>query len=121
MEKIDTINKIPQLCIGLMTGTSVDGIDAAMIDFSKQPCYTVSSLSYPIPDQLKQDLHALCVPGANEIDRMGEADVWLGKVLAEATNALIEKSKVDKNQILAVGCHGQTIRHRPGFKNPFTL
>ena len=66
-------------------------------------------------------MHALCVPGDNEIDRMGEADAWLGTVLAEAVNTIIEKSGIDKLEILAVGCHGQTIRHRPSFKHPFTL
>lgn len=66
-------------------------------------------------------MHCLCTPGDNEIDRMGQADAWLGIVLAEAVNAIIEKSGIDKKEILAVGCHGQTIRHRPNFKNPFTL
>jgi len=52
---------------------------------------------------------------------MGVADAWLGEVLAGATNHLLEKAKVDKSQITAIGCHGQTIRHRPNQKNPFTL
>ena len=49
------------------------------------------------------------------------ADAWLGEVLAEAANYLLEKARVDKSQILAIGCHGQTIRHRPTQKYPFTL
>jgi anhydro-N-acetylmuramic acid kinase len=110
------------LCIGLMTGTSVDGIDAAILDFSVQPYKTVATHSHSIPDELKKELHSLCIPGDNEIDRMGQADAWLGEVLAEAANTLIEKAAgIDRSQILAIGCHGQTIRHRPSYKHPFTL
>ena len=77
--------------------------------------------SHEIPEELRQTLHGLCTPGENEIERMGVADAWLGEVLAGATNHLLEKAKVDKSQITAIGCHGQTIRHRPNQKNPFTL
>lgn len=104
-----------------MTGTSVDGIDVALLDFSNNQVKTLATHSHPIPEELKSMLHALCNPGDNEIERMGVADAWLGEVLGEATNTLIEKAGVEKSSILAVGCHGQTIRHRPNQKHPFTL
>lgn len=63
----------------------------------------------------------MCTPGENEIDRMGAADAWLAEVIAEAVLTLIKLSGVDKDDILAIGCHGQTIRHRPTAKRPFTL
>lgn len=53
-----------------MTGTSVDGIDAAIVDFSGQP-KTIATYSHPIPEDLRKELHGLCRPGENEIDRMG--------------------------------------------------
>jgi anhydro-N-acetylmuramic acid kinase len=77
-----------------MTGTSVDGIDAAILDFSSHPFKTIATHSHPIPEELKCILHGLCVPGDNEIERMGVADAWLGEVLAEATNKLIIKSGI---------------------------
>ena len=100
--------KISQLYIGLMSGTSIDGIDAAILDFSGTP-KTIATLAHPIPGKLKDMLHMLCVPGAsgvNEIELMGEADAWLGEVLGEAVNTLLEKAVIDKREIIAVGCHG---------------
>ena len=95
-----------KLCIGLMTGTSVDGIDAAIVEFGDKATRTVCTHAHPIPEELRVMLHALCNPGDNEIERMGVADAWLGEVLAEATNALLAKAKIDRSQILAIGCHG---------------
>jgi len=51
-------------------------------------------------------LHSLCTPGENEIERMGVADAWMGEVLGEAANALIEKAGIERQEILAIGCHG---------------
>ena len=111
------------LYIGLMTGTSIDGIDAAILDFSGTP-KTIATLAHPIPEELRHLLHSLCTPETckgSEIEAMGEADAWLGKVLADAVNALLAKSGTERSAIRAIGCHGQTIRHRPGAKHPFTL
>ncbi len=62
---------------------------------------------------------ALTLPGDNEIDRMGKADVALAKMIGEGINQLIEQSHLDRSQIKAIGSHGQTIRHRP--EHGFTL
>jgi anhydro-N-acetylmuramic acid kinase len=70
--------RMTEYYIGLMTGTSVDGIDAALLDFQKGEIKTIATHSHPIPSELKKELHALCTPGENEIERMGEADAWLG-------------------------------------------
>ncbi len=109
------------LYIGLMSGTSLDSIDAAVIDLSNQNYQLVDSLDYKIPEDLRQQLISLCLPGDNEIDRMGEADRALGKEFANATKTLLEQSQIDASSIVAIGCHGQTIRHRPQLENPFTL
>lgn len=111
----------PDYYIGLLSGTSLDSIDVAIIDLGGKKFQLIDSLSYPIPDLLRQQLIALCQPGQNEIDRMGEADRALGKVFADATNALLSQCKIPKQAIQAIGCHGQTIRHRPQLQHPFTL
>lgn len=69
----------------------MDGIDAAILDFQSDP-KTIATHSHPIPRELQQALHSLCTPGDNEIERMGEADAWLGEVLAEAVQKLLKKA-----------------------------
>lgn len=109
------------LYIGLISGTSVDGVDAALVSFTEGHPQLIASVLHPYSSSLHKDVLALFQPGANEIDRLGEVDNALGEQFAEAALALIEKSKVDPQRIRAIGCHGQTIRHRPLAERPFTL
>lgn len=107
--------------IGLMSGTSVDSIDAVIVRFSENTCHIAESLSYPIPQALRNELHLLCQPGNNEIERMGAADTALGRLFAEAANTLLARSLLKAGAIRAIGSHGQTIRHQPSQANPFSL
>ena len=111
---------MPDLFIGTLSGTSVDGIDAALVRFSPQPAL-VASHSMKFPADLRQELLALGVPGASEIDRLGSADVRLGRLFGQAVNQLLQQAGVNPGDIAAIGSHGQTIRHRPGGAAPFTL
>jgi anhydro-N-acetylmuramic acid kinase len=111
----------PQLYIGLMSGTSMDGIDAALVSFDDRRCQLINTIEYTIPESLRQQLLALSKPGDNEIDRLGSADRELAQHFAEASKQLINTSNILPAQVLAIGSHGQTIRHRPNHKNPFTL
>jgi anhydro-N-acetylmuramic acid kinase len=106
--------------IGTLSGTSMDGIDAALVDFSPKPVLA-ASCSLKFPEDLRTELLALAVPGDNEIDRLGRADVRLGRLFAQAANELLARAKVPPAQVRAIGSHGQTIRHRPGQAAPFTL
>ena len=96
-----------------MSGTSLDGIDAVLMEFGQQILLHTCH-SHPLPAALRQTLLALCQPGDNEIDRAGSAHMALGAEFAEATLALLDKAGVTAQQVVAIGCHGQTIRHRPG-------
>ena len=111
---------MPELFIGTLSGTSVDGIDAALVRFSPAPAL-VATHSLKFLDDLRSDLLALGVPGANEIERLGQADVRLGRLFAQAVNELLRQSGVARGEIAAIGSHGQTIRHRPALAHPFTL
>ncbi len=109
-----------ELYVGTLSGTSVDGIDAALVRFTSK-LELVATHSLAFPPELKKELLALCAPGENEIDRLGRADVALGKLFGQAVNELLAKAGVAAETVRAIGSHGQTIRHRPGFAPAFTL
>ncbi len=110
-----------ELYIGLMSGTSVDAIDAAVVDFSSDPPQLIASLTYPYPAELRQQVLALCQPETNEINRMGALDVALGKTFSEAVLTLLNQANLTAKDIIAIGSHGQTIRHQPETEHPFSL
>jgi anhydro-N-acetylmuramic acid kinase len=95
-----------------MSGTSLDAIDAVLLQCGDN-IQLIHHYSHPIPAPLRRDILALCQPGDNEIDRAGNVHIALGHVFADATLALIEQAGVTAADICAIGCHGQTIRHRP--------
>lgn len=103
--------------IGVMTGTSMDGVDLVAASFD--PLHLHATLTLPFEPELRDELMALTLPDDNEIDRMGKADVSLAKLIGHGINELIEKNHLDRSQIKAIGSHGQTIRHRP--EHGFTL
>lgn len=107
--------------IGLMSGTSVDGIDAALVSIPVNgPLALLATHQHPFPTMVREAIQALMLPGPNEIEREGELDMQLGRLFAEAAKALIAKSGVNPSNIRAIGSHGQTIRHRPRATYPFT-
>lgn len=108
-----------ELYIGLMSGTSVDGVDAAIVDFSLQQPRLLATHYHAYADNLRHDILSLCQPSHDEINRMGELDVRLGKLFAAVVCDLLKKHPVDKKKIRAIGSHGQTIRHHP--HKQFTL
>ncbi len=102
-----------ELYIGLMSGTSADGIDAALVDFSQPQPRLVHSYYYKFPSDLRQAILGLCQSGADEIKRMGDLDILLGNAFADAVHVLLQESQTSAKQVRAIGCHGQTIRHYP--------
>jgi len=110
-----------EIYIGLMSGTSLDGIDAVLVDFSNGAPQLISSHSEPLPQDLRKTLLALNRPAAGEIARMAQADVELGKHFAHSVNKLLTLHGIDKTEITAIGSHGQTIRHNPDADSPYTL
>jgi len=109
------------LYIGLMSGTSVDGVDAALvaIDNAGVP-RLLATHQHAFPSDARADIQALMQPGENEIDRKGELDMRLGELFADATRELLRASGRQAREIRAIGSHGQTIRHRPRAGQPFT-
>ena len=108
--------------VGLMSGTSLDGVDAALVEFSSATSFTVTdTLFTPYSAKQQSDLFALFTPGNHEIDAMGQLCRSLGAFSATAVNNLVQKAGLQPEDICAIGSHGQTIRHRPELTLPFSL
>lgn len=109
------------LYIGLMSGTSVDGIDAVLIDFAEQPIGVITSSHFNIPTDLQETLLAFNTAAKDELDMYASSDVLLGKLFAQCVNDLLNSTPYSAKDVAAIGSHGQTIRHYPNGKTPTTL
>lgn len=112
------------LYVGLMSGTSVDGIDAALVaipDHSPFRPRLLHARFEAMPPGLRERILAICLPADNEIDRLGMLDVELGEHFAASALELLREAGVAPARVRAIGSHGQTVRHRPGKHHPFTL
>jgi anhydro-N-acetylmuramic acid kinase len=107
--------------VGLMSGTSMDALDAVVVDLSSDQPNLCGSLSRSLPESLRQELVALAQPGSNEIDRSARADRQLGEFAAETVRLLLESSGIERGSVRAIGSHGQTIRHAPLATPPYTV
>lgn len=96
-----------------MSGTSLDGIDAVLASFENSTCKLLQSQFIPFDDNLRTELLALNSSGANELERAALAANKLSNCYTAAIQALLEKTGIPPHQVKAIGCHGQTVRHRP--------
>lgn len=101
------------LYLGLMSGTSMDGVDAVLVDFSTEHPKVLGHSSGPLPAPLKAQLEALNTPTSNEMHRAALAANALVRVYAEQVGKVLACSHVEPSEVRAIGAHGQTVRHRP--------
>ncbi len=106
-----------QYYIGVMSGSSLDGIDVALVDFRNSQCEVVSTHFQAYPEYIKQDLLALHFPSDNELEKSALIANRLAFLYAEAIQHLLEKNSLLPGDVTAIGCHGQTIRHQPKQNN----
>lgn len=113
----------PAYFIGLMSGTSLDGVDTVICTIESTNTFSLlHAETYPIPKQLKHDLLALSQKRqANELDSYARLDVQMGHLFADCCLRLLAKSNLKSEQICAIGSHGQTLRHYPDSPYPTTL
>jgi anhydro-N-acetylmuramic acid kinase len=108
------MNKPQSLYIGLMSGTSLDGIDAVLANIGPQgEVIAQDAVSTPFSLELRKTLFELQSPGPNELHREKQAGNALALAYAEAVDQLLKKSGLQPSDISAIGAHGQTIRHQP--------
>ena len=103
-----------ELYIGLMSGTSLDGVDGVLADFSGQQPRVLGHASRDFPIELRQALLALNRSSTDELHRSALAANALVRVYAAVVTDLLQASAVPPSLIRAIGAHGQTVRHRPG-------
>ncbi len=110
------------LYIGLMSGTSMDGIDAALVEFGDRRCQVIATRSHEYPDDLRTDLiSATREPEHCTVDTIGRLDNWVGEIFRDAALRLIADAGTDTERIIAIGSHGQTLRHQPRIDRPYTM
>ena len=96
-----------------MSGTSLDGADAALVDFSADHPRVLAFATVPFPAPLRDRILALCEPGSDPLELAGTVSLELAELYARAVEGALAAGGVDRRDVAAIGCHGQTVRHRP--------
>ena len=116
-EFIELLKKDKKLIIGLMSGTSVDGIDAAIVEITGHGLETEVDLiafeTFPFPLGVPQRILALCQPDTGRVDDICEMNFYIGHLFAEAVKHILQKSGMPASDIALISSHGQTIHHLP--------
>lgn len=111
-----------ELYIGLMSGTSLDGIDAGLVDFSDGKITLLAFHYHPFAEALRRQIHNLSQPDRPiSLKDYGLMDTQLGILFADATLTLLEKAQIPASEIKAIGSHGQTVYHAPEPPYGFSL
>jgi anhydro-N-acetylmuramic acid kinase len=110
-----------ELHLGLISGTSADGIDAALVRFEGDRCTLVAGNTCRWDPTLRTRLVALGQGGeATSLDEIGALDVQIAEAFAAAALQLLSDARIAPSEVRSIGSHGQTVRHRPAARHPFT-
>jgi anhydro-N-acetylmuramic acid kinase len=113
---------MPDYFIGLMSGTSMDGIDAAIVRFGDPGVELVATHNSAYPETLRFALlRAAGTPVDEPIDNIGSLDRQVGEQFRDAAQVLLDGSGIPATEVLAIGSHGQTVRHQPDGPRPYSL
>ncbi|QBQ56132.1 anhydro-N-acetylmuramic acid kinase [Nitrosococcus wardiae] len=108
-----------QRYMGLLSGTSMDAIDAALVEL--EPFRLLATHTLPMPAALRQHLFTLIERRTISLEDLGALDIRLGRLFAETALGLLAKAQISVAKVQAIGSHGQTIYHWAHAPNPFTL
>ena len=112
---------MPRLFIGLMAGTSGDGIDAVLADFTGATPRVLAWHYHPYPNEIREQVLDLAAAGDDRLDRVASADQQLAELFAAAALEVMRAGGVEPAQVTAIGSHGQTVRHQAGGPWPYTV
>jgi len=109
-----------EIYIGLMSGTSLDGVDVAIVDFAEFPPQLLHTSTTNYTASMRRRLRQLCQSQSASLNELYSLDVELGELFADVVNQALEITSLDRNRIAALGSHGQTISHNPDGVVAFT-
>ncbi|WP_017348956.1 anhydro-N-acetylmuramic acid kinase [Pantoea sp. A4] len=107
--------------IGVMSGTSLDGVDVVLAAIDQHVVAQQASYCHPIPLALRQEILNINQGQSLTLSQLGQLDTRLGQLFATAVLTLLQREGLDASDITAIGCHGQTVWHEPGGAAPNTL
>jgi anhydro-N-acetylmuramic acid kinase len=110
-----------ELYIGVMSGTSLDGIDVALVALDGSSCELISSFEYEFDSKIKKMIEGYIASNSFSFDEIGELDIRLGLMYAKAINEFIKRFHLNAEEIRAIGLHGQTLWHNPDGEYPFSI
>lgn len=109
-----------ELYIGVMSGTSLDGIDVVLCAIDADSCELIHSSEYPFDNGLKEEI-LNAINGSTTLRTIGQIDTRLGKLYANAITAFMHHNNINKDSVMAIGLHGQTLWHEPTGEFPFSM
>ncbi len=109
------------LYLGLMSGTSMDGIDAVLVELGNDHVQVIDQFTWPFPPELKQALEAALNTSELSAQNLWQLDARLGEAFADAALGCLSASKTPASKVRAIGCHGQTLFHAPKANPPITV
>jgi anhydro-N-acetylmuramic acid kinase len=112
---------VPELYIGLISGTSTDGVDSALVDFSGSAPQLIASRLHPYDPTLRRRLQHLAVDPDARLDMAVALDIDVAKAFAGAVQGLLEEAGLAPEAVSAIGSHGQTVRHYPKGPRPSSV
>ena len=106
--------------LGLISGTSLDGVDAAICEFGDRSCKVISAGTFAYPLKIAERIQNLIMTGEGRLAEIGAVDVAVGRFFADCALALIRSESIDRDDVVAIGHHGQTVWHQPDPPEPFS-
>ncbi len=111
----------PVYAIGLISGTSIDGIDCALVDLADTLPRLVDASCTAYAPALRDELLALCAQPQVSLNKLGSLHIEVGRAFAACVNELLTRTGIERSAISVIGSHGQTIFHQPDSATPFSL
>ena len=109
-----------ELYIGVMSGTSIDGVDITFCEINNTKCTLLHAQEYPFPPELKEEVFDT-MSSVTILRLIGALHIKLGQLFADSINSFLKEYNIDSTSVTAIGLHGQTLWHQPSEPFPFSM